>query len=68
MNLKEQRFLDFNSTGTDLSCSCDYCTYEGLKVKGSIYMVFNRGNLIAKENEFLGTKGYGRFIPRKINK
>ena len=52
----------------DMKSSCDYCTYEGLKVKGSIYMVFNRGNLIAKENEFLGTKGYGRFIPRKINK
>lgn len=52
----------------DMKSSCDYCTYEGLEVKGSINMVFSRGNLIAKDNEFLGKMGHGEFINRKINR
>ncbi|MDO5718692.1 MAG: dihydropyrimidinase [Tissierellia bacterium] len=45
---------------------CDYCAYEGMKVNAGIHLVFSRGNLIAKDNEFLGRRGGGRFINRKL--
>lgn len=53
-------------TKENMKSACDYCTYEGMKVKGAVNMVFSRGKLVAKDNEFLGEKGYGKFIHRKI--
>ena len=53
-------------TKKNMKSTCDYCTYEGMKVKGTVDMVFSRGKLIAKDNEFLGEKGFGKFIHRKI--
>lgn len=53
-------------TKENMKSTCDYCTYEGMKVKGTVDMVFSRGKLVAKDNEFLGEKGYGKFIHRKI--
>lgn len=53
-------------TKENMKSTCDYCTYEGMKVKGTVNMVFSRGKLVAKDNEFLGEKGYGKFIHRKI--
>lgn len=53
-------------TKENMKSACDYCTYEGMKVKGTINMVFSRGKLVSKDNEFLGEKGYGKFIHRKI--
>ncbi|WP_300382149.1 dihydropyrimidinase [Clostridium sp.] len=55
-------------TKENMRSACDYCTYEGMKVKGLVNMVFSRGKLVAKDNEFLGEKGYGKFIYRKIEK
>lgn len=53
-------------TKENMKSACDYCTYEGMKVKGVVSMVFSRGKLVAKDNEFLGEKGYGKFIHRKL--
>jgi dihydropyrimidinase len=55
-------------TKANMKSECDYCTYEGMKVRGAINMAFSRGKLIARDNEFLGEKGYGKFIHRKIIK
>lgn len=44
---------------------CDYSTYEGMEVVCSVHLVFARGKLVAKDGEFVGQKGYGKFIPRK---
>lgn len=44
---------------------CDYNTYEGMQVNCSIHLVFSRGKLVAKDGEFTGEKGYGKFIHRK---
>lgn len=52
----------------NMKSSCDYSSYEGLEVKGSINMVFSKGKLIVKNNEFLGKMADGNFINRKINK
>lgn len=43
----------------------DYTMYEGKEVQGEIELVMQRGNVIAKDNEFVGEKGAGRFIHRK---
>lgn len=53
-------------TKENMKSACDYCTYEGVKVKGVVNMVFSRGKLVAKDNNFLGEKGHGKFIHRKI--
>lgn len=47
--------------------ACDYNAYEGLEVTGAIHLVFSRGKLVAKDNEFVGEKGHGQFIHRKID-
>lgn len=46
----------------------DYCLYEGLELKGYPIMTILRGNIIVEDNKFLGKKGEGQFIKRKIDK
>ena len=43
----------------------DYTMYEGKEVQGEIELVMQRGNILAKDNEFVGEKGAGKFIHRK---
>ena len=43
----------------------DYTPYEGLKLQGQIRLVMQRGNVLVKENQFIGEKGAGRFIHRR---
>lgn len=47
---------------------CDYNTYEGMEVNCKIHLVFSRGKLVAKDGEFTGEKGYGKFIHRRNRK
>lgn len=42
----------------------DYSCYEGWKRKGRPSHVFVRGHLIAKDGEFVGERGFGRFVER----
>ena len=43
----------------------DYTMYEGKEIKGEIKLVMQRGNILVKENQFIGKKGEGRFLHRK---
>ncbi|GAA0747075.1 dihydropyrimidinase [Clostridium oceanicum] len=43
----------------------DYTPYEGIEIKGSPVLTIARGKIIAKDNKFLGERGYGKFIKRK---
>jgi dihydropyrimidinase len=43
----------------------DYTAYEGFKLKGYPIMTLSRGEIIAKDNEFIGQKGRGEFIKRQ---
>ena len=43
----------------------DYTSYEGMELRGEIRLVMQRGNVLVKENQFIGEKGAGRFIHRK---
>ena len=49
----------------NLHTTCGYSPYEGMTTEGAISKVFLRGQLIAKDNVFLGQKGYGQLLPRK---
>ena len=43
----------------------DYTSYEGMEIQGGIRQVMQRGNVLVKDNQFIGEKGAGRFIHRK---
>ena len=45
----------------------DYCLHEGFVEKGWPIVTISNGNVIVEKGKFLGTKGAGRFIPRKIH-
>lgn len=53
-------------THSELHTAVDYTLYEGKKVTGNIECVIQRGEIIVENNKFIGKKGNGRFIKRKI--
>lgn len=44
----------------------DYTPFEGMKLKGYPVMTISRGDIIVKDNNFIGTKGRGKFIKRSL--
>lgn len=52
----------------DLHSNIDYTPYEGIKVKGYPIYTILRGEIITKDNKFIGKKGYGEFIKRNSKK
>lgn len=50
----------------DLHSNVDYTAYEGIKIKGYPIYTILRGEIIAKDNTFIGKKGYGEFLKRSI--
>ena len=51
-------------TSEDMHGASDYTCYEGWKVKGEIELVMQRGNILVKDNHFLGKKGDGQYLKR----
>ena len=51
-------------THADMHSAVDYTCYEGMAVKGAIDLVMQRGNVIVKDNQFLGKRGDGRYLKR----
>jgi dihydropyrimidinase len=51
------------SKATSLSRS-DYTPYEGMKVRGTTWLVLQRGKVIARENKVLGKAGGAEFLAR----
>lgn len=45
----------------------DFTPYEGLELKGWPELTMVRGKTLVKDGNFLGEKGYGRFIKRAIS-
>jgi len=52
-------------TKARMQSAVDYTVYEGLEVQGKIDLVFQRGEIAVKNNQFLGKRGQGKFIKRK---
>ncbi len=50
-----------------LHMSSDYSPYEGLELSGFPDMVFSRGELLVNDDRFLGSKGRGKYIKRRVN-
>ena len=44
----------------------DYTPFEGMDIECTIDCVFSRGELIVKNNEYIGKKSRGRFIKRNL--
>ena len=44
----------------------DYSMYEGKKVKGNAETVLSRGEIIIKDNKFIGSVGRGKYIKRGL--
>ena len=51
---------------SDLHHTSDYTPYEGLKVAGAVRSVFVRGRTVVRDGVFVGQRGFGRFIERRI--
>jgi dihydropyrimidinase len=51
---------------TDLHHTSDYTPYEGLAVAGAVRSVFVRGRAVVRDGVFVGTRGFGRFVERRI--
>lgn len=45
----------------------DYTCYEGMEICGAVDTVLSRGKVIAKNGEFLGKKGDGKYLKRGIS-
>ncbi|SKA97705.1 dihydropyrimidinase [Caloramator quimbayensis] len=50
-----------------LHSRCDYTAYEGLKLKGYPVLTLSRGEVIVKDNEFIGERGRGQYLKRLGN-
>ena len=43
----------------------DYCVFEGWALQGSIAATISRGHVVARDGQFTGADGHGRFITRR---
>lgn len=48
----------------DIRGEADYSCYEGMKLKGAVKTVMLRGQVIARDGEFLGSRGQGQYLKR----
>ncbi|WP_130891544.1 dihydropyrimidinase [Fusobacterium ulcerans] len=53
-------------THNSLHSVVDYTLYEGREIMGDIELVIQRGEVIVKNNKFIGKKGNGKFLKRKV--
>lgn len=55
---------DFTITNDKMHSDCDHTIWEGIKVKGYPEATYSRGKLVFMDGEFLGERGWGKFIKR----
>jgi dihydropyrimidinase len=51
----------------DLHHTSDYTPYEGLAVTGAVRSVFVRGRPVIRDGAFVGQRGFGRFVERRLS-
>jgi dihydropyrimidinase len=44
-----------------------YTPYEGMRVQGRVKATISRGRVVYREGQFVGRKGWGRFISRQVD-
>jgi dihydropyrimidinase len=50
----------------ELHHTSDYTAYEGMAVSGAVRSVFLRGRAVIRDGLFVGQRGFGRFVERRI--
>ena len=50
----------------ELHHTSDYTAFEGLPVSGAVRSVLVRGRAVIRDGLFVGQRGYGRFVERRI--
>jgi len=50
----------------DLHHTSDYTAFEGLPVNGAVRSVFVRGRAVIRDGHFVGQRGFGQFVERRI--
>ncbi len=58
---------DFTVTLEGMHSDYDHTIWEGTKLHGYPQMTFSRGKLVFKDGQFLGEKGYGKFVKRSLS-
>ena len=48
-----------------LTTKCDWSPYQGFKLTGYPHITISRGKVVARDGEFVGERGWGRFVKRK---
>jgi dihydropyrimidinase len=51
---------------SELHHTSDYTPYEGMSVEGRVRSVFVRGRSVIRDALFVGQRGFGRFVERRI--
>ena len=54
--------IDFTITNEKMHSDCDHTIWEGVKVHGYPVQTYCRGKLVYDNGEFVGEKGYGKFV------
>jgi dihydropyrimidinase len=52
---------------TDLHHTSDYTAYEGMEISGAVRTVFVRGRAVVADGAFVGSRGSGRFVERRLD-
>jgi dihydropyrimidinase len=50
----------------ELHHTSDFTPYEGLEVAGAVRQVISRGRVIVRDGAWLGTRGQGRYVERRL--
>jgi len=51
----------------DLHHTSDYTPYEGIEATGAVRGVYVRGRAVVEDGRFVGERGWGRFVQRRIS-
>ena len=51
-------------SSSDLKSKCKWSPYLGIELKGWATMTIVRGNIVYKDGEITGEKGYGTYLKR----
>jgi dihydropyrimidinase len=51
---------------TELHHTSDYTPYDGLAVSGAIRDVFVRGRAVIRDATFVGERGFGQLVERRL--
>jgi dihydropyrimidinase len=51
----------------DLHHTSDYTAFEGLAVSGAVRSVYVRGRAVIRDGIFVGQRGFGQFVERRVS-